>query len=488
MSAPRSLPAVRETAGPAATGALLPGSDPLAGPVAREPVPRVVLLMLICVVLAPIELSVRVGPLFLTASKIFLVIITFWILPQLPKLKLHVYDWLMVAHAGWSALAFMIIYGPGNSIEKSGFYLLEFLVVYLVARIYLKTLGQILSVVNVLFVMVVLNVIAALPEALTGKRFVHDIARSFTGIYYPFNNEKRLGIYRSTGFFEHAILLGVFCSSMLSLIWFTSRPEQRFWKVPLIFMGTFFAASSAPLMVFVLQVWFILLERATRLLKGRLSMIVTIAIVLVLVIESFTGRGLVGIIALVALNPQTTYYRRGQWENAIDDVMRNPIFGFDPPTFTRPDWMTTSIDNYWLLMMMRSGIPSLLFLFACVLIIWLLLLRRKQAPVAFVQMRNGWGMMMLALALTGATVAFFGKLQPLLSFFIAMGAALITAPFPAPRDAPAPAAAPAGGGSPYTRFGPGREPPGRPTRTTAAPRDPAADASPVAGKGPPARG
>ncbi|OWJ84025.1 hypothetical protein CDV52_09025 [Haematobacter missouriensis] len=446
----------------------------------HEKMPLPVLLMLIFVLMVPIEFSVSLGPLFLTPSKLFLVLITFVILPKISDIKLRSYDWLMLIHSGWATISFVRTYGMADGIERSGFYVLEFLIVYLVARIYLRTVGQILSVVGFLFAMVALNAILAVPEGITGRRYVHEIGRAITGFYYNPFHEQRMGIWRSMALFEHPILMGVFCSSALSLVWFTSTPQQRMWRVPLIFLGTFFAASSAPLLAFMLQLYLIGIERITRKVKARVAKFSAGVAVLWVVLQYGTNRGFIGFLSLIVLNSHTAYYRRAQWREAIDDVQRHFFFGFDPATFTRPRWMISSIDNNWLLVMMRSGVPSLFMIFATILMIWLALAKRREDYPLFVNLRKGWGLMMIALLVAGATVAFFGKVQPLFSFYIGLGAALANCLVPQTgSDQPEPA--PAVPASRYTRFP--EKPPapirsrGEPTRPVTA--GPASGATPI---------
>jgi hypothetical protein len=104
--------------------------------------------------------------------------------------------------------------------------------------------------------------------------------------------------------------------------------------------------------------------------------------------------------------------------------MRNPWFGFIPSHYTRPFWLAPSIDNWWLGIMMRSGIPSLILLALCALFMWIAIARR-QGPPLFNQV----------IILGAATVAYFGKLQPLFAFYMGMGAALATCYLPG-KDAP----------------------------------------------------
>lgn len=420
-------------------------------------VPGPILLLLIIVIMIPIEFSFRVGSLMLTPAKVFLLVMTFAILPRLGQLRFHPFDAFVLAHGFWSVMTTMMIYGPAG-LQSAGLYALEFITVYLMMRVYMRELAQFRAVVGLLFVLVVISVIAAIPEGLSGERYIHDFARGLTGFRYTYDEEYRLGLLRSASFFEHPILFGLFCSATLGLVWFTSTSAQRMWKAPVIFTGAFFAASSAPLLVFLLQMWFILIERVTRNVKKRVLKFAVFGGAVALILELTTGRGVVGTIAMLTLNPGTTYIRRTQWQFAIDDVQRHFWFGFDTPTWTRPFWLAPSVDNNWLFMAMRSGVPAVVFLFTGILLIWLSLARRGAAvPDLFAQMRKGWGMMILAVLFVGATVAFFGKLQPLLSFYIGFGAALAVCPLPQPGAgggvaAPAPPARQVR----YTRFDAGR--------------------------------
>lgn len=431
-----------------------PVDTPVTGP-AWVPIP--ILLLLIIVIMVPIEFSFRVGSLMLTPAKVFLLLATLAILPRLGQLKFHLFDGLILAHGFWSAMTTMMIYG-GAGLQGAGLYTLEFVTVYLMMRVYMQSLGHFRAVVGLLFLLVALSVLMAVPEGLTGQRFIHDISRGITGFVYRYSDEYRMGILRSAAFFEHPILFGLFCSATLGLVWFTSTPGQRVWKVPVIFTGAFFAASSAPLLVFMLQMVFIFLERVTRKVKKRVMKFTVFGLGLALILELTTGRGVVGTIAMLTLNPGTTMIRRTQWNFAMDDVQRHFWFGFDPPTWTRPFWLAPSVDNNWLFMAMRSGVPSVAFLFGGILLIWLALAKRgEDVPPLFSQMRKGWGMMILSVLFVGATVAFFGKLQPLLSFYIGFGAALASCALPSPgtrSDTPveAPVTRP---GPAYTRFPPG---------------------------------
>ena len=413
--------------------------------------PLAILLLLILVVMVPIEFSLKLGSLSLTASRLYLVFLTFMILPYLGEVKLRAFDWFFIGHVAWTCVAYAKIYGVGGAVEMSGSYFLEFLTVYLAARIYLKTLGNILSVIRLLFYMFLIAGALALPEALTGIRYPHELASAITGNTYRIDYSERLGIVRAVSLFEHPILYGIFCASLFSLVWFTSTRAERVYKAPLIVAATWLSASSAPLLTVMVQAFLIAGERLTRQFKMRRDRILAaLALSFFLFVQFFVGRGLVGVLALLTISPGTAYTRQSQWDYSIDDVMRSPWFGFIPGTYTRPFWLAPSIDNWWLLIIMRSGIPSLILLALSVLCLWSALARRKSVSKEFINVRLGWGLMMLALLLGAATVTFFGKLQPLFAFYMGFGGALATCLLPQ-QDVDA-FDAPTVGGQLYTRF------------------------------------
>lgn len=407
---------------------------------------------MILVIMVPIEFSLQLGSLFLPAARIYLIILTFMILPYLGSMKLRLFDWFFIGHVAWTCVAYIVIYGAGGAVERAGSYVLEFLIVYLAARTFLQTAEQVRAVAKLLFVLVLVAGIMAAPEAFTGIRFIHDFASSVTGITYRFDPEMRMGITRAASFFEHPILYGVFCASSLSLVWFTSTPLQRWYKVPVIAFATWLSASSAPLLILLVQLIFILTEWATRKRFKRRDKVLALTVgSFVLAMQTLTGRGVVGLVTLMTLNPHTAYTRRAQWTFAMDDVMRHPWIGFRPGSWTRPFWLAASIDNWWLLIMMRSGIPSLILLALSALTLWMAIARRQDVPPLFAQLRIAWGLMMIGVILGAATVAFFGKLQPLFAFYMGMGAAMATFPLPVSGDAKQ-APAPVTRGSAYTRF------------------------------------
>ena len=341
----------------------------------RTRAPLAIRLLLVLAILVPVELGFYVGTLFFTWSKVFLIFLALPVALRLPSIKLYLYDWMFAAHVFWSATAFCLTLGFGAGLQAGGTYILEMLIVYMTVRVYSNNFEQLLGVVRFIFLFVVLATVCAIPEALTGKRFIHDFASSITGITYNFSDEKRLGLLRAASFFEHPILHGMFCSAMASLVWFTQAGIRRLIQIAIIAFGTFLSLSSAPILVFILQVGLIVIERVTRSIKRRVILMSVAAAFVIFVLEIATNRGAFGVLTMVTLDSVTAWYRKAEWDFGIDDILRHPFFGIDPATWTRPEWLSFSIDNHWMLVAMRSGIPSLLFLLASIYLILRKLLR-----------------------------------------------------------------------------------------------------------------
>ncbi len=131
------------------------------------------------------------------------------------------------------------------------------------------------------------------------------------------------------------------------------------------------------------------------------------------------------------LDPATAWYRKAQIDYSMDDILGNPFFGTE--TWTRPIWVSASIDDHFLAIALRSGIPSLVFFLAALYLLWRALAQidANQQPMQFARLRRGWGLMMVALIFGGLTVTYFGRMQPLLAFYVGLGAcvaASVTAP------------------------------------------------------------
>ena len=100
--------------------------------------------------------------------------------------------------------------------------------------------------------------------------------------------------------------------------------------------------------------------------------------------------------------------------------MDHPLFGIGLHDWTRPEWMNSSIDSFWLLMTLQHGIlASALLLFVCLYAVFHVLNSLHQHHPASRWMIQSWILAFMSLILIGFTVDYFGKIQPL--FFFVLG-------------------------------------------------------------------
>ncbi|WKL39822.1 O-antigen ligase family protein (plasmid) [Sinorhizobium meliloti] len=60
---------------------------------------------------------------------------------------------------------------------------------------------------------------------------------------------------------------------------------------------------------------------------------------------------------------QTGWYRLAIWEFGSASVLNHPILGIGLTEYARPSWMgSASVDNFWLLIAIRHGIPAVVLM------------------------------------------------------------------------------------------------------------------------------
>ncbi|PHR51375.1 MAG: hypothetical protein COA47_18035 [Robiginitomaculum sp.] len=378
--------------------------------------------------LIPVELSFYIGPLLITPTRLFLILSFVPVMIfSFSNMKLRLEDYLFVLFVLWVSGAYFYKRGI-SGVEIAGQHFLEATVSYFVARTFLKTTEDILALAKWLTILISVLAFLAIPEAFSKYRFFHEVPEMITGFYYYISDDTRFGMLRAASTFEHPILFGLFASSMFILLWFSSASAgQRMWIGAVCLTATFFSLSSAAFLVLIMQFFFIFIERVTRPISKRMMIFTILTVSFILILEFGSNQGAIRfLIGKLTLNPFTAYYRLLQWEYSIDDVMRHPFVGIRIVNWTRPYWMTDSIDNHWLLAAMNSGMPSVALLWSAMVTI---LVKIYKAGHRHVDRRNqqlclAWLIGISSLFMGGWTVAFFGKMLPIFMFFIGVGAAI----------------------------------------------------------------
>ncbi|MDH3580969.1 MAG: O-antigen ligase family protein, partial [Hyphomicrobiales bacterium] len=244
--------------------------------------------------------------------------------------------------------------------------------------------------------------------------------------------ERRLGLARAVGVFEHPILYGVFCVFGLSMAFYTVGKARSlimggFRTLP-IFLATFFAVSAGPLLGLVTQMGLILWDLGTRWLPNRWIVLISAMVGGYVFVDILSNRTPIEVlISHIAFQDNSAYNRVLIWIFGTAEVARNPFFGIGLNDWMRPEWMFPTVDNFWLLTAMRYGLPALIFLaWAIGLVLWKLSWR-DFLSVRLSNYRKAWVFTLCGLVVVASTVHLWNQVFCLFAFFLGSGVWMLSA-------------------------------------------------------------
>ena len=315
--------------------------------------------------ISPTELSLVVGDLRLSAHRVvFLIFIPFALyrLALRPDCRLKLYDVPFFGLAIWQIFAFTYHGGQAGFIF-GGSAALESLGAYAIARAYIRDLETLQAAMRIVFYSIVLAALIALLDTLTGTHFIHELLRKALGGPPLPPVEFRKGIVRAASTFDHPIHYGTYCAAMFALIWMCEpKKTWRYVRAAGIGVAAFLAMSSAPLLSLSVQCAMMAWNRFTVAIPFRVQITLAVLVGLYLGVLLVSNRPPVQILISVAtFDPWTGYYRMLIWEYGLENVWGSPWVGIGLADWERPKWMYSStIDAYWLVLALRTGIPAFL--------------------------------------------------------------------------------------------------------------------------------
>ncbi|MEQ1614791.1 MAG: hypothetical protein ABL904_18750 [Hyphomicrobiaceae bacterium] len=399
----------------------------------RVPLPVVgLILSLLC----PTELSLYIAGLRLPPHRIALILVIPIALYRLllrSDIRICGFDWAMIAFNIATVAAFnyhgVQFLGPdlvpSNGLVYGGSLALESLGGYLVARTYIRDVEQFRAALRLLVVAALIAGMIALPETLLGQHFTHDLLQGLTGYVHPRNIEQRLGLSRAYGTFDHPIHLGTFCASVFALAWYSSSAGLPRWGRAVAILGaTFTALSSAPLLVCAVQSVLIGWDRATRGVQGRATITMGFLAAMYVGASMVMTRSPIAFVATgMTLDSWTGFYRLVIWENGLENVWANPWVGLGLADWERPAWMASaSIDAFWLVVAMRTGIPTFLLMIIAIMLITLGVVKKgtRSKDLGVRGFARAWLFSLIALSLAACTVHYWNALYAYFFFFLGL--------------------------------------------------------------------
>ena len=393
----------------------------------------------------PTSVGISLGGLRLSVYRVVLLVM---FIPMLITLfsgrrgQPHIFDALALGHAALALIALINWGGVQQGIESGGIYIVEFAGAYLLGRLYIRSYDDFRAFAKAYVVIVVGMLAFTIPEAVTSIHILHDgIASATGGAPAPFI-EQRMGLERTFGPFDHPILYGVFSASAFSLAYFVLA-EKRLtnwggmaWVVG-VAVATFLSASGGPYVVLMMQMFVAGWERVFGKIAGRWKMLFGLFGILYICIDLFSNRTPFHVfVTYFTFSTVSAYNRILLFEFGTAEVARHPLLGIGLGDWVRPVWMSDSMDNFWLLIAMRYGLPAWALLVGLMLGLVYAVGRRKGLPETWRRARHAWAFTLFGIAVAAATVHLWNALFVLFLFLIGSGAWLYDAKVEAPSKPP----------------------------------------------------
>ncbi|EIJ36644.1 O-antigen ligase family protein [Thiothrix nivea] len=396
---------------------------------------RIIAILFVISIFIPVEFYTMLGSVRIETYRIVLGLALLYVLFNFRQAlqRADLLDILLIAVTALVFASFWHNHGLQKAVESTGIFAIESLGAFYLARLFVNSPQRFYWINQRFITVLALLTVVALYEAFAQHRVLHDIAERITGhqaldprLYTHYYI--RAGIMRATSLFAHPILYGtlmaMFFPFAILLAWRYRRLGQ--WaNVGALVTSMILTLSSAPLLAVIFQALTGVLVKFWHNARQFWMSVFFGGLATALLIEAFSNRGFFGIlISYLTFNPNTGYFRILQWQYTADDIADNLILGIAHHDWTRPywmEWMGSSIDSFWLLLILQHGLFALLLLLlACLYAVFNTLNLAHQHCEQYRWMVTAWILSFMSLILIGFTVDYFGKLQPL--FFFMLGA------------------------------------------------------------------
>lgn len=391
------------------------------------PARRGILFLYLVVILLPI--SFEIAGLRLTPLKLFLLVTVIPLFIQTYREVDKGPSWVDIfifLHVAWVFLALVVAHGVLR-IPYAGITAIEVVGGYLLGRLTIRSYADYRWLIQALVIVLVLLLPFAVIELLTGRIVIADALRPFFDTpFRGYSAYGRLGFERVYGTFDHPIMFGLFCSFVFANAWMTLRSASyaRVIIMGLAFLMTAMSLSSAPLLAIALQLMVIIWAIVT---KGAWKTLIVLAVLGYVMIDASSNRTPVTIlIDLATFNPTTGWIRIATFDYGMLSVRANPVFGIGLGDWPRPEWLTSSVDNFWLLTAMRYGLPALAFYCVALALHVLSILRTPLESEEAKSARIGYLIVLGSLVLVLMTVHVWGAVAVFCAFYIGAGSWLCT--------------------------------------------------------------
>lgn len=334
-------------------------------------------------------------------------------------------DFLVIFASLLMAISLFANHGIAKQWEFAGILIVETIAPYFIARSLIRDISSFQKFVRSLFLIVVFLLPFAIIESFTGRKIILDLFDVVFDVYKPANQEPRLGLNRAQVSTPHPILFGVFCSSAFALVWYTFGSNRSLFKKiresSVVGFAVFLSLSAGAFLGVIIQGFLIFWDEIFKKIKSRWSILAIGFFIIFTVLELASNRNAFQIIASeLTFSRSSGYNRILIFTHAKDDILNNPIFGIGFGWWTRPLWLRGSVDNFWLLMTLRYGLP-VLFVFSSIYLI--VIFKAIKTPLVGYasEVRTGYVISLIGIGLAAFTVHLWESAYCLFLFLLGSG-------------------------------------------------------------------
>jgi hypothetical protein len=371
---------------------------------------------------------ILVGPLRMSLYRIVLLVM---ILPCFGMFiagkagRMRTADVALLLFSFWRVLDLIVVNGIELSAQTSGIEFLETVGSYLLARCFIRDADDFYNMIQLLFRLVVILLPFAIIEFVSGQNISREL---FAAICPTFSGEmeQRLGLTRVRSVFDHPILFGVFTGSIFALVHLVLGYKKSFFRRTLmtgaVGATAILSLSAGPLIAIIAQGFLLSWNSLLRAIKIRWKILIGLLVVIVLSVEVVANRSLPAIVSsYLAFDDQSYWYRLVIWDYGSASVQNHPLFGVGLNDWERPNWMPGSIDNFWLFLAIRHGLPAAFLLMMALLLIFLAVSFKTGLDDKIAAYRTAFLITMTAFFLVSWTVHFWDAAYVLFLFLMGSG-------------------------------------------------------------------
>lgn len=392
--------------------------------------------MVVCYLLAVIlPIRYTIGPLQMTGLRSFL---AFAFIPlairyfRSSQLKGQSTDLCLMLFVIWGAIAFAQT-SPSHAIENSGVLALELLGGFLIGRLFIQNARHFIAAIKLVLLLVALSLPLAITESLTGHSPLISAINAIPGLtsVTPIAIEPRLGLERAQVLFAHPIHYGLFGSTLTALVFVGTAGR---WPLTLRILGlscgvfaSFLALSSGAFLSVLLQLFLIIWALALPVSRLRWVLLLALCAMAYVAVDLISNRTPVRVFfSYATFSAHNAYWRGIIFEWGLINIWQNPVFGIGLNDWERPAFMRSgSMDNFWLVIAVRYGIPGFA-LFAAAYLMGVFRVVFAPLPADLLSIRRAWVICFVGLTFTLCTVHIWTSVFSFVWFLFGAGLWLLS--------------------------------------------------------------